>query len=427
MNLDFKNIDIKKYMLKGNFGLEKESLRVTPDGFLAHTEHPFIDNPNIERDFCENQIELITNVSDSIDEVWEELSSLQKKAVKTLQNLKTGKELLWPFSNPPYVLGEQDIPIANYQGTHIGKELYREYLAEKYGKKKMLFSGIHFNFSFSHELMEKGYRESNLPSIKEYKNKIYLELAKKVTRYSWLIVYLTAASPVMDGSFFHDEDKGKVVRKNLASPRCSKIGYWNDFVPLLEYDTMQNYIKSIEAYVEQGQLKEAMELYYPVRLKPAGENSLDNLKKSGVNHIELRMLDLNPLEPVGIRKEDLKFLHLFIIYLMSLKDEDFPHIEQMMAIKNEKRAAKYEEQSIWIETGWNSTLPVQQAALGVLDSMEHFFEEFEKREFLEVVRYQKEKIECPKKRYATQVKEQFQEDYVKQGVTLAERYVYELG
>ena len=113
----------------------------------------------------------------------------------------------------------------------------------------------------------------------------------------------------MDGSFFHDEDLGKVVLKNLASPRCSKIGYWNDFDPLLDYENLQSYVKSIESYVAQGQLKEAAELYYPVRLKPKGENTLERLKNYGVDHIELRMLDLNPLEPVGIRREDLKFLH----------------------------------------------------------------------------------------------------------------------
>lgn len=427
MSLDFRNLNIKKCMLKGEFGLEKESLRVTPDGFLAQTPHPFINNPNIERDFCENQVELITNVTDSIEEVWEELAILQKEAVKTLQHLETGKELLWPFSNPPYVKGEQDIPIANYQGTHIGKEQYREYLAKKYGKKKMLFSGIHFNFSFPMELIEKRYQQSKASSIKEYKNEIYLKLAKMVTRYSWLIVYLMAASPVMDGSFFRDEDKGKVVLKNLASPRCSKIGYWNDFIPLLEYDTMDAYIKSIEAYVEQGQLKEAMELYYPVRLKPIGENSLENLKKSGVNHIELRMLDLNPLEPVGIRKEDLKFLHLFLVYLMFLKDREFSYFEQIMAIKNEKRAAKYEEQSIWIETGWNTIRPVRQAALEIFTSMEKFYKDFNDKEILENIELQRKKILYPKKRYAVQVKEHFQKDYVKQGVKLAGKYAYELG
>lgn len=152
--------------------------------------------------------------------MWKELVSLQKKAVATLLNLKTGKELLWPFSNPPYVLGEKDIPIASYQGELHGKELYREYLVSKYGKRKMLFSGIHFNFSFSNALLEEGYAESGLDTIREYKDSIYLELAKKVTRYSWLIVYLTAASSVMDGSFFLDEERGRIVLKNLASPRC---------------------------------------------------------------------------------------------------------------------------------------------------------------------------------------------------------------
>ena len=105
MSLDFKNPNIIKHMLEGHFGLEKESLRVTPEGYLAHTRHPFIDNPNMERDFCENQTELITDVTGSVEEAWENLAALQKKAVKTLLNLKTGKEYLWPFSNPPYVRG----------------------------------------------------------------------------------------------------------------------------------------------------------------------------------------------------------------------------------------------------------------------------------------------------------------------------------
>lgn len=79
MSLEFKNPKIKEYMLEGHFGLEKESLRVTPEGYLAHTKHPFMNNPNMERDFCENQTELITDVMDSVEEVWEQLAGLQKK------------------------------------------------------------------------------------------------------------------------------------------------------------------------------------------------------------------------------------------------------------------------------------------------------------------------------------------------------------
>ena len=282
-------------------------------------------------------------------------------AVTTLLHLKTGKELMWPFSNPPYVLGEKDIPIASYEGVLRGKELYREYLAGKYGKRKMLFSGIHFNFSFSEKILEEGYRNSTFVSLQEYKNQIYLELAKKVTRCSWLIVYLTAASPVMDGSFFHDEDLGKVVLKNLASPRCSKIGYWNDFDPLLDYENLQSYVKSIESYVAQGQLKEAAELYYPVRLKPKGENTLERLKN-------------------------------------------------------------YAEDGIWIETGWNSAMPVKQAALHVLASMKRFFQRIGKQELMEIIYFQEQKIFCPNNRYAVQIKSMFEKDYVKRGIELAEQH-----
>ena len=282
-------------------------------------------------------------------------------AVTTLLHLKTGKELMWPFSNPPYVLGEKDIPIASYEGVLRGKELYREYLAGKYGKRKMLFSGIHFNFSFSEKILEEGYRNSTFASLQEYKNQIYLELAKKVTRCSWLIVYLTAAIPVMDGSFFHDEDLGKVVLKNLASPRCSKIGYWNDFDPLLDYENLQSYVKSIENYVAQGQLKEAAELYYPVRLKPKGENTLERLKN-------------------------------------------------------------YAEDGIWIETGWNSAMPVKQVALHVLASMKQFFKRIGKEELMEIIYFQEQKIFCPNNRYAVQIKSMFEKDYVKRGIELAEQH-----
>ena len=68
MSLDFKNPNIRKHMLEGKFGLEKESLRVTPKGFLAHTKHPFGEDPHMERDFCENQTELITGVADSAED-----------------------------------------------------------------------------------------------------------------------------------------------------------------------------------------------------------------------------------------------------------------------------------------------------------------------------------------------------------------------
>lgn len=420
--MNFNNPKVKELMFKGCFGLEKESLRVDTDGFLSHTPHPFMNNPNIDRDFCENQTEIITNVCDSVESVCNELESLNRNVIDTIWHSSGSNELLWPFSNPPYVKNETDIPVANFTGNLKGKELYRQYLAEKYGKMKMLYSGIHFNFSFSDELLSKDFCQSTYSSFSEYINSIYLRLAKKTTQYSWLIVYLTAASSVMDGSFINSGDIGKDVLCSYSSPRCSKIGYWNDFIPLLDYENIESYVKSIQSYVDSGQLISASELYYPVRLKPSGENSLENLQATGVNHIELRMLDLNPLSPFGVIKEDIYFLHLLIIYLMSLDEEDFDYNTQVSAISNIKKAAEFDDENIYIEISKNKTLPIKQAAYDVIQRMEKFFSFFNQPYASAAINYQKEKILNNSKRYAVIVREKFGKGYVESGLLLAKSY-----
>lgn len=421
MSFNFSNQNIRNNIYKGSFGIEKESLRVNKDGFLSHTAHPFGNNPHIDRDFCENQIEIVTDVCDNTSSVFNQLSELHNTVVQKLKSLETGSEILWLFSNPPYVKGESDIPIANFKGSLRGKEIYRKYLAEKYGKKKMLFSGIHFNFSFDDELIEYSFKDSKAKSFVEYKNKLYIELAKKMTKYSWLIVYLTAASPIMDGSFFDDSAIGKDVVTPFSSARCSEIGYWNEFIPILNYENLKGYVDSIQHYTDDGLLKSASELYYPIRLKPQGANSIENLKKTGVNHIELRMLDLNPLSPVGIFKEDMDFLHMLIIYLTSLDDENFSKSEQISAVKNVKQAAKYDDENTFISLDGEKT-SLKSAALNVLCNMQAFFQKYEQNNALNIINYQKNKIIDKNKRYVEIIRKDYSENYVKNGLRLSLKY-----
>lgn len=391
MSFNFDNQNIINNMYKGSFGIEKESLRVNKDGFLSHTSHPFGSNPHIDRDFCENQVEIVTDAFGDTSSVFNQLSDLHNTVVKKLLNLESGGEILWLFSNPPYVKGESDIPIASFKGSLTGKETYRKYLAEKYGKKKMLFSGIHFNFSFADELLKCGFYDSKADNFADYKNNLYLELAKKMTKYSWLIVYLTAASPIMDGSYFDDRAIGKSVVTPFSSARCSKIGYWNEFTPILNYNNLESYVNSFQQYIDDGLLKSASELYYPIRLKPQGANSIENLKTTGINHIELRMLDLNPLSPVGIFKEDMDFLHMLILYMTSLDDEDFSESEQICAIKNVKQAAEYDDENTFINLD-GEKIPLKYAALDVLCDMQRFFEKHNQHNALNIIDYQKNKI-----------------------------------
>lgn len=368
-----------KYIFDGCFGLERETLRVTENGALAPTPHPFDECPYIDRDFCENQTELITPVCESIDEMFHELERLDYSARKTLE--KQG-EYFWLCSNPPRIETEDDIPIARFCGAKSFKRKYRENLERRYGKRLMLYCGIHFNFSFSDKFIRSIHTDGS--DYKDFKNALYFRLSKQVVRYSWLCVLLTAASPVYDLSLDGDGLYGSGF-DGYASRRSGDKGYWNKFVPILDYTDIDAYIASIERYIESGDLFSAGELYLPVRLKPHGENSLRSFSKHGTDHIELRMFDVNPLSEFGFLPSDAEFAHYFLIYLLSLPDFEFTPELQRTAVKNHREAAKYDLSEIKIN-GYGAT----DAGLGMLTDMEIFFKDFPAA--LQNIAFQKRKL-----------------------------------
>ena len=418
MTFNFSNPAVKETLYSGGFGLERETLRVDKKGRLSQTLHPFGDDPHISRDFCENQVEIITPPTGSPREAVSSLLSLHRKASEKLLSLPTGREVLWPFSNPPAITGEDEIPIARFSGTQSDKTTYREYLARKYGKRKMLFCGIHCNFSFHESLLQAGFEESGTDTFREYKDSVYLTLAQRLVEYGWLIVWLTAASPVSDPSLFDEGTEGS----RYASPRCGDLGYWNDFVPVLQYGSITDYTDSIWRYIKEGAIVSPSELYYPIRLKPKGENRLDHLRTSGVNHIELRMLDVNPLTPASIFEEDIAFIQLLILWLMSLEESEMDETAQKNAVANIKNAALYDEQYIRIAHRGEST-PIREAAGEILRNMRDFFRSVDAPEkVFSILDYQQKKTEDARNRYAVKIREQYGENYSAKGLALASKY-----
>ncbi|MBQ9608081.1 MAG: hypothetical protein IJV15_01390 [Lachnospiraceae bacterium] len=433
--LEVSNPDVREILLKGNIGLEKESLRITKDGFFAQTPHPFPNNENIVRDFCENQTEINTSVTSNAKEALDELAKHTNYILETLRNLPE-PEYLWPFSNPPYIRRESDIPIARYYGEEKEKEDYREYLSERYGRYKMTFSGIHFNYSFSDELLHADYeakRDNNILSksrndedgFKKYKNQFYVSLAAKAQLYNWLVVAVTAASPLLDSSYVEKGIFGKDVFNGMGSTRCSELGYWNMFTPLLDYSDIEHYVDSILSYIESGLIHSSAELYYPVRLKPVGKYSLRGLKESGVGHIELRMIDLNPLTPYGIDLRDIYFIQLFLIYLASTPDISVGSREQSFAIQNTKNAAHYDLKTVNIIIPDNKTMWVADAACEFLLRMKSFFNEIDidnseenGLKISDVIDYQIAKFEDAENRYAWKIRKQFGDGFVEKGLKL---------
>ena len=152
--LHIESPEIRKCLLQGKFGLEKEGLRVYEDATMAHTPHPFPNDNHITRDFSENQTEINTCAEPSAEGAVLALEAYTRQIRNTISRYPR-PEYIWPFSNPPFLAGEEDIPIAQFTGDLASKTSYREYLSGRYGRYKMTFSGIHVNYSFSEELLRK--------------------------------------------------------------------------------------------------------------------------------------------------------------------------------------------------------------------------------------------------------------------------------
>ena len=408
---------IRQLLLRGNFGLEKESLRIDEEGFLAHTPDPFPNEKHIVRDFCENQTEINTPVMKSAAEAVQALVKYDHQIQRTLKQLPK-REYLWPFSNPPYIRNEADIPVARFYGDEASKTEYREYLSDRYGRYKMAFSGIHVNFSFDETLLREDFTLSGETDFDEYRNQLYVALAEKAAAYGWLLVAVTAGSPLLDSSFV---EKGKFdtdTFNGLASTRCSELGYWNYFAPIFDYSNIRAYADSIQQYVDDGLLRFPTELYYPIRLKPRGQNKLETLRNQGVDHIELRMFDLNPLVPSGVEERDLTFAQLFLVWLASTPREVLSVKDQVQAVQNFKNAAHYDLKTVKIVPPSGEVCSVTDAALHVLDRMEEFYKDFPDS-VQEVLSFERDKFIDGDNRYAWKIRRAFDGGFVKKGLALA--------
>ena len=412
--LHTNNDKVRSLLLKGNFGLEKESLRITRDGNFALSLHPFPDNPNIVYDFCENQTEINTDVAPSAEEAQKLLAFHTRQIHRKLVSLDE-PEYMWPFSNPPFIPNEHDIPIAHHNIKAEYSEGYREYLANRYGRYMMSLSGIHVNFSFADELLKADFGLSESDNFEEYKNSVYLGLAAGLAAYGWIVTALTAASPLLDGSFLERGKRGITAFNGLASTRCSELGYWNHFVPVFDYSDIKAYAASIQQYVDAGLIVSPTELYYPVRLKSYGKNNLNRLAADGVSHIELRTVDLNPYELSGINLKDLKFIQLLFAWIAS---NPLTLSDQVQAAQNFKNAAHYDLKTVKIVSPKGKSFSVVKTAFEVIEQMKEFYRDFPD-DVMEILEFEEEKLRTPEKRYAWMIKEQFEDDYAGKGLALA--------
>lgn len=362
--------------LDGLFGIEKENIRVDKYGHMALTPHPTVfgnklKHPYITTDFSESQVEMITP---PMPDIRQAIGFLE--TIHDIVSLELKDEYLWPQSIPPVLPDENLIPIAEYENDGVKDYQYRQNLARKYGAKNMVFSGIHFNLSFSEQLLEKLYRKSKSTlSFDEFKDEAYLKTTRQILRHRWIYILLYGYSPVVDDSM---ELKCKLSPCNITSNitglsiRNSCFGYQNLGELYPDYSSVSSFKNSVNQMVAEEKLLAPKELYTSVRPKFVKD-------PDHINYLELRFIDINPLAKAGITKEELHFMHALAIYgLLTEEPDDFDEKVQAQANRYHGLVALYGlNAGPSITDKNNNSIQVWPEAATRLDEMIRLFEKLE--------------------------------------------------
>ena len=343
----------------GRKGIEKESLRISSDGYLSQAGHPralgsALTNRYITTDFSEALLEFVTPAYRT---TWEALRAICDIHQFTYENLDD--ELLWVASMPCRIPDDVDIPLARYGVSNVGqmKTIYRRGLGHRYGRHMQTIAGVHFNYSLPEEFWAP-YAEllGEKEGEQEFRSEQYLALTRNIRRFGWILLYLFGASPALCKSFAGD-DEARMQSFNDetwyepfgTSLRMSDLGYNNQTQSRINIslNNMGEYIRDLSAaimtpepaYEEIGvkvdgvyqQLNANLlqienEYYSPVRPKRvarSGERPTAALKRGGVEYVEIRSLDINVFDPCGINQNTMRFMEAFLIYCLLEDSEPF--------------------------------------------------------------------------------------------------------
>jgi len=335
----------------GARGVEKESLRVSPQGELAQTPHPealgsALTHAWITTDYSEALLEFVTP---PVTQLWETLQFLCDIHQFVYPRLPDD-ELLWATSMPCVVGGDADIPVARYGRSNVGrmKYVYRLGLGYRYGRTMQTISGVHFNYSLPEAFWRAFAEAEGEPADDQaFRDRVYFALLRNFRRYGWLVLYLFGASPAICKSFLGGRDPGLPefdsstrYGPHATSLRMSDLGYRNTSQAAIQLcmNGLEPYIEGLERAIrapwpawerigtqvdgEWRQLSTSVlqienEYYGYIRPKQPilpGERPTVALRRAGVAYVEVRALDVSPFDPAGISQNELRFLEAFLVF-----------------------------------------------------------------------------------------------------------------
>ncbi len=365
-------------LVGGLKGIEKESLRITRDGRIAQSPHPralgsALTHPYLTTDYSEALLELRTP---PLPDIRETLQSLRELHQFVYQHL--GEELLWTASMPCVIESDESIPIAQYGSSNVGrmKHVYRRGLDYRYGRAMQAIAGVHFNYSLPERFWPAFQAiEGDKRERQAFVSDGYFALIRNFQRLGWVIPYLFGSSPAVCKSFLHDRrptgfaefDPGTYFKPYATSLRMSDIGYKNKTQANLRisYNNVEEYVATLSRAIEtpypeyerigvvvdgeyrqlSANLLQIENEYYsfvrPKQVAHSGEKPTLALKRRGVQYVEVRALDVDMFEPLGVSEAALRFLQAFLLYCLLEESPPISADEQQEFDYNQRMVADY--------------------------------------------------------------------------------------
>jgi glutamate--cysteine ligase len=369
-----------------------------------------LTHPWITTDYSEALLEFITPPSADPAFPLDFLREIHRFSAAKLEALDA-KESMWAGSMPCVLSKEADIPLADYGTSNSGKMkyVYREGLGLRYGRHMQTIAGAHYNWSLPQAFWEHLHTQCQSKlSLQDFISERYFGLIRNFLRFGWLVPYLFGASPAICESFLQGRkvDLETLVPGTFYGPyatslRMSDLGYQNTAQDSLHvsFNSLLEYTSALEAairtpdpfYTELGvkhadghwqqlsaNLLQVENEFYagirPKRIGKRGERPAKALQTYGVEYIEMRLFDLNPMVDIGILPEQSNFADVLLMMCLFRDSPPISAREQAENDENKRRIVNRGRQPDLHLLVHNREQPFRPIAHALFDDMAPFAE-----------------------------------------------------
>ncbi|WP_304677958.1 glutamate--cysteine ligase [uncultured Limosilactobacillus sp.] len=407
-------------LFSSQFGLEAKKHRILTNGRASR--YPYPENLRsrqyniyLNSGFTDDMMDFETSPVVGATNAVRQLKMLEQIVISQLHS----DERLWPLSMAPGPTYQHDLEYLKTSFTKTWDQDTHDYLGKKYGIVQEILGDVHVNFSLDSGLIDELYQRfyvNRYPSRIEFQNHLYFKLAQKFCLYQWLFTYLYGASPV-------SKDMPHSIPDDLQLPvrslRCSDYGDDNFTNEQVTYASFDQHFTELRRFMNDGTYYSMKEFFGPVRLRRHNHDTRDvtGALQAGIDYLEFRNFDLDPLSRTGISDATINFLELMLLnsILSPLPDNLTERLTEAKKRNNEVALQKPKDQLPWM----------YDAAMELIAELQNFIVEFNApREYQLALKFVQRRVDDPSLTLSGQLADQLEDgDLLSFGLKIAnDRY-----